>query len=289
MACLRPALAQTNPCSHLVLISRCPAYVIHGSNDGIVPFYHGQTLFQNIPDTSKMVPFWARGAGHNNIEMDMPTAYVKRLQQFVRQCDRLNYPGRAAAGKMAKQQQQRQQQVLQASVPRPGALDLSIRGASKMVGGRPTLHRYASQDSYHLAKTVGESPRPSKQRKQKGTLVMGGRAPVLSPPPPPSPMRQQRSLGRSDWDTASPTQQGTSIEELRSAAARQEQLQQQRKYASGNPAASRYPRSMSTSAVSSAKAPLFNQSAVQQQSGVGIQRQQYSQARHPGAETQRVM
>ncbi|KAL9179058.1 hypothetical protein ACHAXT_000100 [Thalassiosira profunda] len=271
----------------------CPAYVIHGSNDGIVPFYHGQTLFQNIPDTSKMVPFWARGAGHNNIEMDMPTAYVKRLQQFVRQCDRLNYPGRAAAGKMAKQQQQRQK-MLQASVPRPGALDLSIRGASKMVGGRPTLHRYASQDSYHLAKTVGESPRPSKQRKQKGTLVMGGmrahdQPQAVSLPPPPPSMRQQRSVG-SDWDAASPTQQGTSIEELRNATARQEQLQQQRKYASGNPAASRYPRSMSTSAVSSGKAPLFNQSAVQQQSRVGIQRQQYSQARlHSSAETQRVL
>eukprot|EP00573_Skeletonema_grethae_P011502 CAMPEP_0201711434 /NCGR_PEP_ID=MMETSP0578-20130828/59138_1 /ASSEMBLY_ACC=CAM_ASM_000663 /TAXON_ID=267565 /ORGANISM="Skeletonema grethea, Strain CCMP 1804" /LENGTH=932 /DNA_ID=CAMNT_0048200485 /DNA_START=104 /DNA_END=2902 /DNA_ORIENTATION=- len=70
----------------------CPVYIIHGTEDEIVPYYHGQGLFNELPDTSKAVPFWANGAGHNNIEMEMPTAYIKRLMQFIRQCDRLNYP-----------------------------------------------------------------------------------------------------------------------------------------------------------------------------------------------------
>ena len=70
----------------------CPVYIVHGTEDEIVPYYHGQSLFDSLPDTSKAVPFWAKGAGHNNIEMEMPTAYIKRLMQFIRQCDRLNYP-----------------------------------------------------------------------------------------------------------------------------------------------------------------------------------------------------
>jgi len=70
----------------------CLTYIIHGTQDEIVPYYHGQGLFNGLSDTSKAVPFWANGAGHNNIEMEMPTAYIKRLMQFVRQCDRLNYP-----------------------------------------------------------------------------------------------------------------------------------------------------------------------------------------------------
>ena len=56
-----------------------PACIIHGTEDEIVPYYHGQGLFNELPDTSKAVPFWASGAGHNNIEMEMPTAYIKRL------------------------------------------------------------------------------------------------------------------------------------------------------------------------------------------------------------------
>ena len=93
--------------------TRCPVYVIHGSEDTIVPFYHGQTLFQTLPDKCKTVPFWARGAGHNNIEMDMPTAYIKRLQQFIRQCDRLNYPNQMSPRKQVKMMKHAQQQQQQ--------------------------------------------------------------------------------------------------------------------------------------------------------------------------------
>ena len=199
-------------------------YVIHGSNDGIVPFYHGQTLFQSLPNSSKTVPFWARGAGHSktcqhvqsfckyfavsqpllllllplnidNIELDMPTAYIKRLQQFIRQCDKLNYPNLMSNRKMQQQQLQQQTQQLtnlQASLRQSVAMQQQGRNAMQGNTARPGLVRYASQDSYHVMKLKGghvakpAKPRSeSKQRKQKGTLVMRG----VVPPPPPPPMR----------------------------------------------------------------------------------------------------
>ena len=174
--------------------TRCPVYVIHGSEDTIVPFYHGQTLFQTLPDKCKTVPFWARGAGHNNIEMDMPTAYIKRLQQFIRQCDRLNYPNQLSPRKQVKMMKHAQQQQQQQAQYHRHPASMSQRmealgrqqdgvfrdGSSNTVSatsGRPIITRYASQDSYH--------PTTSKQRKQKGTLVMRSVA-----PPPSSQMNQ---------------------------------------------------------------------------------------------------
>ena len=76
----------------IISLHRCPVYIIHGTEDGIVPFYHGKGLFNALPDTSKATPFWAKGVGHNDIEVGMPTAYIKRLQQFIRNCDQVNYP-----------------------------------------------------------------------------------------------------------------------------------------------------------------------------------------------------
>ncbi|KAL7551604.1 hypothetical protein ACHAWF_014797 [Thalassiosira exigua] len=145
----------------------CPVYVIHGSQDAIVPFYHGQRLFQALPDSSKTVPFWARGAGHNNIEMDMPTAYVKRLQQFVRQCDRANYPDdggtreqrerqvrrlralKAQQDAMRSRQRELQDAIARTSL-REGQVVGGAGGGARTRDGRPVYHRYASESSYHL-------------------------------------------------------------------------------------------------------------------------------------------
>lgn len=60
----------------------CPTYIMHGTNDVIVPFYHGKDLFDTLPEGSKYAPFWAENMGHNNIETDMCAQYVKRLQKF---------------------------------------------------------------------------------------------------------------------------------------------------------------------------------------------------------------
>jgi len=147
---------------------RCPVYVIHGSNDEVVPFYHGETLFQTLPDKALSFPFWARGAGHNNIEMDMPTAFIKRLQQFIRQCDRLNYPNQLSPRKQAKLQQQKQAQEQHQNMMMSSQ---HARTSSMHHLGHPPSAQYAPQDSYHVAVTPPQI-KPSKQRKKKGTLVM---------------------------------------------------------------------------------------------------------------------
>ena len=46
----------------------CPAFVIHGTVDEVVPFWHGQELFEALPTAWRAKPFWVEGAGHNNIE-----------------------------------------------------------------------------------------------------------------------------------------------------------------------------------------------------------------------------
>ena len=66
----------------LALRVRCPTYIIHGTNDEIVPFSHGEVLYNMLPAEYKYPPFWAEKMGHNNIELEMPTAFVKRLQRF---------------------------------------------------------------------------------------------------------------------------------------------------------------------------------------------------------------
>jgi len=161
------------------LFIRCPVHVIHGTNDAIVPFYHGETLYENLPDYTKTVPFWAQGAGHNNIEKDMATAFIKRLLQFIRQCDRLNYPSRMSNRRTMTQNQQ--------LLHKQGQSDFleSLRQSGRVEINSPAVKKMSST-------------KPSKQRKQKGTLVMrSSHNQVLTPPPShlPSTTPNQDSCG----------------------------------------------------------------------------------------------
>lgn len=45
----------------------CPIFILHGTEDKIVPFNHGKGLFEAIPEEKQYPPFWAKGCGHNNI------------------------------------------------------------------------------------------------------------------------------------------------------------------------------------------------------------------------------
>lgn len=178
----------------------CPVYIIHGSNDSIVPFYHGQTLFQTLPDTTKCVPFWAQGAGHNNIEKDMSTAYIKRLLQFIRQCHRLSQPSPRVSKQqlqhqhnlqlqmqmqMRHQQQQTQAQLQQTTQAEDFLATLRQSMVSKDGDRADVLHDPITiarrQGSEGYARATSMPPlttqssmgiSSSKQRKQKGTLVM---------------------------------------------------------------------------------------------------------------------
>lgn len=64
---------------------RCPVFIIHGTQDEVVPFFHGQDLFLALPQVWRAKPFWVEGAGHNNIEALLrPTgAFVDKLIEFL--------------------------------------------------------------------------------------------------------------------------------------------------------------------------------------------------------------
>lgn len=64
---------------------RCPVFIVHGTQDEVVPFWHGQELFLALPQEWRAKPFWVEGAGHNNIEALLrPTgAFVDKLMEFL--------------------------------------------------------------------------------------------------------------------------------------------------------------------------------------------------------------
>lgn len=64
---------------------RCPVFIIHGTQDEVVPFWHGQDLFLALSQPWRAKPFWVEGAGHNNIEALLRTtgSFVDKLNEFL--------------------------------------------------------------------------------------------------------------------------------------------------------------------------------------------------------------
>lgn len=148
---------------------RCPTYIIHGTEDEIVPYYHGEGLFNALPDTSKAVPFWANGAGHNNIEMEMPTAYIKRLMQFIRQCDRLNYP---AGGVLINRTRAFSSGSHGSSTSKRGSSSSSSSEQEMMMDSATMLNHANRSSKYTRQMSMPNMPASStKQRKKKGALA----------------------------------------------------------------------------------------------------------------------
>lgn len=58
---------------------RSPVTIIHGTRDEVVPFWHGEGLFEMCPQEWRCKPLWVTDAGHNNIE-----AYLR--------CERVTLP-----------------------------------------------------------------------------------------------------------------------------------------------------------------------------------------------------
>lgn len=73
---------------------RCPVLIIHGTDDEVVPFKHGQMLYDLIPEHLKVFqPFWAKGMGHNNIEVEATSTFVWNLMEFLQLIRRREYLG----------------------------------------------------------------------------------------------------------------------------------------------------------------------------------------------------
>lgn len=60
---------------------RCPVLVIHGKQDEVVPFWHGERLFEEANEPR--LSFWVEGAGHNNLFEVAGSNYRKILRDFV--------------------------------------------------------------------------------------------------------------------------------------------------------------------------------------------------------------
>jgi fermentation-respiration switch protein FrsA (DUF1100 family) len=59
----------------------CPVLVIHGKRDGIISFYHGQTLFAAANEPK--VSYWVDRAGHNDIAAVAGSGYFEQLRKFA--------------------------------------------------------------------------------------------------------------------------------------------------------------------------------------------------------------
>jgi abhydrolase domain-containing protein 17 len=58
----------------------CPVLVMHGTADEVIPFWHGQQLFDAVRTPKQAL--WVEGAGHNDLSEVAGDRYVKALQEF---------------------------------------------------------------------------------------------------------------------------------------------------------------------------------------------------------------
>ncbi|CAI5733113.1 unnamed protein product [Hyaloperonospora brassicae] len=66
-----------------------PVTIIHGTRDEVVPFWHGERLFELCPQAWRCKPLWVTGAGHNNVEAYLNmlgNGFFQHLSDFVQVC-----------------------------------------------------------------------------------------------------------------------------------------------------------------------------------------------------------
>lgn len=70
----------------------CPVLVVHGKRDEVIPFWHGERLFQEANEPK--LSFWVEGAGHNNLFDVAGVRYEQVLRDFVALIESNNKSGR---------------------------------------------------------------------------------------------------------------------------------------------------------------------------------------------------
>jgi hypothetical protein len=60
---------------------RCPVLVIHGTSDSVIPFWHGQKLYELAREPKQN--FWVAGADHNDLESVAGPSYGEALKAFA--------------------------------------------------------------------------------------------------------------------------------------------------------------------------------------------------------------
>ena len=63
----------------------CPVLVIHGTDDRVIPCWHGRALFRRATEPKQAC--WLPGADHNNIPPDAETLYWEAVARFVATLD----------------------------------------------------------------------------------------------------------------------------------------------------------------------------------------------------------
>mmetsp|Transcript_33982 Transcript_33982/g.79482 ORF Transcript_33982/g.79482 Transcript_33982/m.79482 type:complete len:259 (-) Transcript_33982:270-1046(-) len=62
---------------------KCPVYVVHGTKDEIVPFWHAEDLVRNCRKESVYPPFWVENGGHNNLESIARQPFYDNFGNFL--------------------------------------------------------------------------------------------------------------------------------------------------------------------------------------------------------------
>jgi len=88
----RFAIFPFDPFNNLGKISSlsCPVLVIHGRQDEVIPFRHGQALYERAP--SPKMRLWVDGAHHNDLLWKAGASYWETLAEFTNLVDARSHP-----------------------------------------------------------------------------------------------------------------------------------------------------------------------------------------------------
>jgi fermentation-respiration switch protein FrsA (DUF1100 family) len=61
----------------------CPVLVAHGRRDEVIPFWHGERIYELANKPKQKV--WLDGAGHNDVMLVASQKFVTAIQSFAGQ------------------------------------------------------------------------------------------------------------------------------------------------------------------------------------------------------------